>query len=1098
MKKKLLPGLVVLYLFVNTVIAQTRSVTGVITASDDGAPVPGASVKIKGSSIGTLSDSNGKFSIPVPDNGTLVISFIGYASQEILVAGKSALTIRLDPDSKQLGEVVVTALGVSREKKSIGYAVQEVKGDNLTFAKSVDINASLAGKVAGVQLVGSPSSSFDNANIVIRGVGSLSATPGGGNGTVASLGANTRAATSSGITSFASSDNPLYIVDGTPTNPANVIMENVESVSVLKGASATALYGNRAQYGVVVITSKKGAMSGPPAVEFNLGATFENISLMPKYQNEYAGGFKSAYTSTAQAASSGNPLDNEGFPLFHYDPSIHPAEWATFDGQRMLQYDYDESWGPKMNGQQYRPYYSWYEGDGFGKTTALVANPDNVKNFFQSGTNLNNSVAIRGGGDKYRYRLAYSNQYRNLVQPGANRKQNQIAVNGNYDISKNFTVSTDLAFTNNNLKGQPFEGYRNDGLNVTQNFNQWFQRQLDLDLLKNYRTPSGGVTSWNINSPNTSGDLNEITHPAYWDSPWFVVDENYQTAKTNLLTGNLGLNYKLNDIFNITAYARLNSNTGNGDFRMATGGLQLDAYSYHQYFDTETNYEANLNFKKSFGELSLNGFIGGNLRRSRFELLENSTAGGLSAPNYFDISASIARPNTIKTVDNRNVRSVYGRVSFGYKNFLYLDGTLRNDWSSTLPKDNNSYLYPSVSSSFVFSELLGANVRRVLSFAKIRGSYAQVGSDLGFNQVRIAINNGSTYGSDASFEIGNQYRSGKVKPALTKSWEVGSELRFFNRFGLDFAYYVDNNINQIISLDIPSTTGYSSAQVNAGNIQRKGWELSLNATPLKSKNFNWDVTLNFAKNTSVVKELANGKDSYLYGNSWNDTYLYHFVGEQWGTIVGREWKRDDQGRLVFSSASGNAAYTTNNKIAQVLPDWTGGFVNAFRYKNLDLAFSLDFQKGGNFFSSTKQFNLGSGLSAYTVGVNDKGNDIREFPDNGGGVRVDGVNTAGEPTTIYVSARRYYSNIMQADAHNFIVDASYLKLRDVRIGYNLPKALFGNAVKNANLGVFVGNAWLIAAPGKKWGVDPSELENVWTEGGQLPSTRQYGLNLKVTF
>jgi hypothetical protein len=537
--------------------------------------------------------------------------------------------------------------------------------------------------------------------------------------------------------------------------------------------------------------------------------------------------------------------------------------------------------------------------------------------------------------------------------------------------------------------------------------------------------------------------------------------------KKNRLSGNIGLNYKLNDIFNVTGYARINSATASGDLRIATGGLQLDDYSLYQQYDTEMNYEANLNFKKTFSSISLHGFIGGNLRKNSFEYLFNSTEGGLSSPNYFDIAASIARPTTARVINRKEVSSLYGKVSLGYKDFIFLDGTLRNDWSSALPVDNNSYLYPSISGSFVFSELLDVAPSSVLSFGKVRASYAQVGSDLGFNQVYTAIDNGNLYDGNPSVQIGNQYRTGEVKPALSKSWEVGTDIRLFGLLGLDLAYYQDNNTNQILSLDVSNTSGYSSAQINAGNIQRKGWEASISATPVNKKGFSWEITLNFERNTSFVKELADGLGTYTYSTAaGGEIRVEAKVGEEWGNIYGRNWSKDAAGQTVFSSTNGTVAYTTGNLIGNVQPKLTGGLYNTLAYKNFDFSFSLDFQEGGMFYSVTKLYNVGAGLSKYTTGVNDLGNDIRDYPAAGGGVRIDGVLANGTPHTVYVPARRYFYTNLQRDSRNFIMDASYVKLREIRLGHTIPSALTSKlGVSKANIGFMVSNVWLISAPGK---------------------------------
>lgn len=1043
--------------------AQERTVTGTVTAREDGLPLPGVSIKVKGGTSGTSTGADGRFSLRVPNSAsTLEFSFIGFRSMDVAIPSSNNISVILETDATQLSEVVITALGESREKKSLGYSVSEVKGEDLTVAKSMDISSSLAGKVPGIQLQGSPSSTFDNANIVIRGISGLSV------------------------------ENPLYIVDGTPTLQENVIMDNVESISVLKGPAATALYGNRAGAGVIVITSKKGSRTGAPKIDLNLSSAFEDISLLPSYQNEYAGGYSSNSTSP------GSTYDNEGFYIFRYKSSTHPSSWTAFNNQRIIDYGADESWGPKMSGQQYRPYYSWYPGADFGKLEALTPQPDNIKNFFETGKNFNNSIAVSGGSQDVTYRLSYNNLSRSLVIPGANRNQHQIGFNGSYDINSKLTVSTDIGYTTRNTKGQPTEGYSLDGLNVTQNFSQWFQRQLDMNKLRNYTNPDGSLNSWNIGDPNSTSDPSIYLQPQYWDSPFFIAEQNYGTDIRNRFVGNMGFKYKINDIFNVTSFVRMNLNEGKGNFKVANGGLQVPSYETMQLSNNEMNYEATLNFRKGFNNITLDGFIGGNIRTNKADQLRNKTTGGLTFPNYFDISASVTRPITETIYSAKEVRSIFGKASFGYKAFLYLDATLRNDWSSALPVANNSYLYPSVSTSLVFSEILKGGIKDILSFGKLRAAFAQVGSDLNPYQVDIAVNNGSIYGAFPSAEIGNQFRTGAVLPALTKSIELGTEMRFFkDRVGFDLTYYVDNNTNQILGLDVAPASGFTTAQVNAGNIQRKGWELALTGTPVKGKNFTWNSALSFAKTESLVKELAPGLNTYLYGTQRNDFRIENQVGKPWGQAIGRLPKLDAAGKTVYTSAAGTMDYTLNNNLGSIMPDFTGGLFNSMSYKGVDLTFSLDFQKGGQFYSLTKMYGDGTGLTARTVQNNDKGNPERMFPSLGGGVHITGVTPSGAPVDTYIAARRHYYTNGQRDTRNYLIDASYLKLREVRLGYTIPRSVLGNLkIKNANIGAMVNNAWLISAPAKEFGFDPSELEVFWREGGQLSQTRSIGLNLRV--
>ena len=1064
-----------MFFSLNMALAQTTTVTGKITDAK-GAPVESATVKEKGTSNATTADANGLFKITVKQNAVLQISATGFASFEVAAAKASKITLQESVDN--LSEVVVTALGVKREKKALGYSVQEVKGENLTIAKSTDVSTSLAGKVAGIQVVGSPSSAFDNGSILIRGVTGLGP------------------------------QEPIFVVDGTITNQSAVLMDNVENLSVLKGPAATALYGQRAANGAVVITTKRGSRKKFSGVEVNLGATFEKIALLPPYQNEYAGGYSSSYTNKNSLGAG--YLDDQGYYIFNYDPTVHPASWASFQGQKMLEYGADESWGPKINGSMYRAYWSWYPGKEFGQLTPMVAQPNNVKDFFQTGLNLNNSVAFTSGGEGHNFRLTYGNQQRTLVIPNANRDQHQIALNGSFDVGKKMTISTDVTYTTFATKGAPAEGYDLSGLNITQNFNQWFQRQLDMDRMKQYREADGSLNSWNIGDPNATSDFSSYGVPQYWDNPYFVVAENYTTQKQNRLVGNIGFNYKFNNHLSLQSNARMNSYYNENDGRMATGSLTLPYYRQAQNQYKEMNYEANLIYKNKFGAFSVDGLAGGNIRRNSYSQMSLATEGGLSSPIYFDIAASVSRPSYSRGYEKKIVNSFYGKASVGYKDFIFVDATLRNDWSSALPTANNSYLYPSVSSSFIFTEFLKTSW---LTYGKLRASYASVGSDLGAHSLDLAINNGSFYGSNASVSIGNQFKGGGIRPALTKAYELGIELKLFKKIGLDATVYQNNNTDQILGVDVSPSSGFSTAQINAGNIVSQGIELSLNGKPIETKNFVWETSINWAKNRNEIKELAPGINTYLYATNRYDTRLEHRVGGQWGTYYGRKWRKDPTSGKTLIDATGQPLYDINKEIGTVLPKFTGGLFNTFRYKNFDLAFSIDFQSGGLFYSETRNFNSGTGLSQETVGVNDKGNDWRDYPGTyttatgnagNGGIRIPGVfaNGAlvGKENNRYISARAYWYTARQRDASNVLLDASFIKLREVRLGYSIPASVLKKMpfAKSANFGVILQNAWLIWATTKQWGIDPSELEVFYREGGQLSSTRQLGVNLRVTF
>jgi TonB-linked SusC/RagA family outer membrane protein len=1054
MKKQLL-SLLFLLGFILAVSAQERTITGTVTSAEDNLPLPGVNVKVKEiPNLGVVTGDDGKFAIKVSANGkTLVFSYVGFTTKQLQITG-AVIDVALQTDASTLGLVVVTAMGEKRETRALGYAATELKGEVLTVAKNTDISTALAGKVAGVQLNGSPSSSFDNASIIVRGINGFSV------------------------------GSPLFIVDGTPTTQENVNMDNIESITVLKGAAATALYGQRAYNGVVIVTSKKGSRAAGTSVEINSGVAFEKTSLLPDYQNEYAGGY------TGQ------------FEKFVYNPAIHPAAWAAWNGQNMLDYGADASFGPKIDGTTlYRPYYSWYPGADFGKLVPLTAQPDNIRQFLRTGGSYNNSVAFSSGGETYNVRVGYTNQTRTLVQENANRDMNILNINASVDISKRLNVSTDIQFAKENRKGQPYETYRNDGLNVVQGFNQWFQRQLDMNYLRdNQVLADGTITSWNIGNPNGTGDLKSITHPQYWDNPFWVVNNNYRTQRNNRLVGNFGLKYDLGAGFDVSGYVRGNVNNESGNERMATGGLQQDYYKDRNWTDTEFNYELNLMYKKTFGDFSLNALAAGNIRHEKRERIDMATAGGLSFPNYFNIAASLARPTVSNNYYEKEVRSVFGKLSMAYKNYFYVDLTGRNDWSSVFAPDLNSYFYPSVSTSFVVSEFFPENLKAAVSFIKVRAAYAQVGSDVDPYRVNLQYNTAPAFGSNPSLAIGNEFRDGRIIPAKTNSFEIGTEIKVLkNRLGLDFAYFINQNKNQILGVTLNGATGYTSNLINAGDLTNRGFELSLTGTPIKAKNINWDLTFNVSTSRTMVNKITNQQTNVIYQTStfFNNT-LNMREGEEWGYILGRTWNRDANGNVIIAS-SGLPTSSPNQFIGYARPDFTGGAFSSFRAYNFDLGFSLDFQSGGLFNSTTRAFNMGSGLSQETVGLNDKGIDWRLPVDQGGGYKFSGVLANGQPNTKYVDASTAFYNGMQTGSGElFMIDASYLKLREVRLGYNLSSKLLAKTkfLKSANLGFVVGNAWLIAAPGKKYGVDPSEIENFWQEGGQLPSARTFGLNLRV--
>lgn len=1060
MKQNLLI-LSLLLLLSHYTFAQSRVITGVVTSAEDGEPIPGASVIIRGTTSGTVTGLDGDFSITVPNESSILrVSFVGMSPLEVTVGNQSRLTIALQPDISSLNEVVVTALGVSRDERSLGYAVQTVQGEALTNVREQNLVGALAGKIAGVQIIGSSGAALGGTqNIRLRGINALA----GGS--------------------------PLFVVDGTPISnqsfspnddqpgrdygnlAADINPDDIESISVLKGPSAAALYGNRAANGVIIITTKKGTSKRGIGVDINQSTTFDRVYVLPTYQNEYAGGYTQDLLS------------------FQFNPDVHPASWESFNGQPMLNYAADESWGPRMDGTPVRHWDSWYPGENFGELRPLLPQPNNVRDFFETGVTFNTGVALSGGDQTSNFRLSLNNINQTGVVPNSSLLKNNVGFNGNLQLTDRLSAGINFNYTGTEGTGRPASGYT--GRNPVNSFNQWFQRQIDMDRLANYRNPDGTFRTWNIRAPN---DL----RPLYWDNPYYEVMENAPRDKRDRVFGNFNLGYQVTDDFKITGFARTDFYNQKIEERISSGGLDLDQYSVRQIVGREDNYEVLLQYNKTFGEISVSANGGGNIRRNFYDWMRQQTVGGLSVPNFYNIGASIDRPINENFSSTKTVRSIYGALSLGYQNTIFLDATLRNDWSSALPANNNSYIYPSLSTSFVFSELLGGT-GNTFSYGKLRLSYAQVGSDIDPYEIANVYTVGLPYQSSPNLSVPFIYPNPELRPALSSSYEAGVDLRFFNdRAGLDVTVYRNDNTDQIMTLTVPGSSGYTGAIVNAGNIRSEGLEVMLRGTPIQTADFSWDMSLNFAKFRNEVVELAEGLENRQLQSAYWGMTLNARVGEPWGTLIGNGFTFNDAGVPIINE-DGSYVQTQNKLLGTTLPDATGGFTNTLRYKNWDLTALVEFQLGGQFYSVTKMFNAYSGLSAETAGLNDRGVPMRDPVEDGGGIRVDGVTDTNESITVYMDPYDHFSGMFGLH-ERWIYDATFFKLRELRLGYTLPASLLGRTpFHTANVAVIARNLWLIHT--KVDGLDPSEFGSgangyAFFESGQLPGVRSIGFNIRL--
>ncbi len=1041
------------------------SIKGKIT-DQKGAPLPNASIQLLGTNKGTVANNNGEFILSGIKQGTykLQVTAIGFEDQLIDIIVKdneeSVLDFQLKEKDNNLEEVVVTALGISRKQRSLGYATQEVKGENLTLTKEQNVIGSLAGKIAGVQVTGSSGASMGGTQkIKIRGVNSLLGT-----------------------------DQPLIVVDGTPISNANfagrnggdygnlgqdVNPEDVESVNVLKGPAASALYGIRGQYGVIMITTKKGTR-GPKKINVQVNSAFstEKVGNILPFQDSYGGGSSQTWRTLA-------------------------------NGDKYVDMSIDESWGPKMDGTPARQVFSFYPQDAeFGQLTPFNAHPNNIKDYFETGSTINNGISVSGGNENSTFRLSFNNTRIEGVEPNTWLRRNNLGVSASLDLTKKITVSTNFNYANNNGQ-RPAQGYEGGSRYLF----QWFQRNIDMKRMRNYKYGDGTFLHWNLSRPASDGTMGSYD-PLYWNNPYFEAFENYGNDNRDRVFGDVGLSYQLLPGLKLSGFVRADLFTQSLESREAAGGWKVPGYSAGKYQNREMNYEFLAQYNKNWGDLSLNANVGSNLYNRRYSYVSVATAGGLSSPDFYNIDASVDRPGASTYLLRKQIRSLYGMVSVGYKNTYFLDASIRNDNSSTLPKDNNSYWYPSLSGSFVFSELLKSNT---LSFGKIRLSYAKAGSDLDPYLTSFTYRVGGVYDNNSTLFIPDELINPEIQPSFAHSYEAGIDLRFLkDRVGLSFTYYQQKNKNQIIRLDVSGSSGFNSARINAGLIQNKGVELTLTGTPFKSKNFSWDAIFNISRNKNEVVELYPGMNVYTHDQnrySSVDIFLNSYVGASFGDLIGKAYQRDSATGKILLGDNNLPLYTqANHNFGTVLPKFTGGFQNSFRiFEKFDLSAMIDYQFGGQFFSWTQMMAVKTGLAERTAAINDKGKNIREAVANDGGVKVTGIKASTkEEVTAYVDARGYYRTTLGTHVYEeWLYDASYIKLREIRLGYTFGKSVLGKLpISSINLALIARNPAMIWQEAPK-GLDPSELSTggsaiSWLETGGLNTVRSYGVNLIINF
>ncbi len=1048
-------------------LSQTMEVSGTVSDAE-GIPLPGVNISVKGGDVGTSTDFDGNYKINVKVGQIINFSIVGFQDQEIKVEGQKEINVAME-EGTSLDEVVITALGISREKKSLGYVAEEVKSESLGLSSESNIGNLLSGQAAGVQITGS-SNIGGSSNVVIRGMSSLSG-----------------------------SNQPLFVVDGTPMINESINSEStqkgrrgrdygsgisdlnpddIEEMTILRGASASALYGSRAANGVILVTTKKGSKNdGRLGVSISTSLEVGKIYGLPKFQNEYGGGSS--------------------------------QEFAELNGELLPDYNTDESWGPRLDGTLVRQAYSWYPDDpDYGKTTPWVAHPNNVKDFYQTGINKKINVAVAGAGETSRYRLSYTNLEQKGVVPNSSLSSNTVNVSALKDITNKLSAGANVTYVHTYVKGRPPFGSSGDGQeegsgvdSPVREFNQWFQRQVDLVRARDYHTAYASNKTWNITSPT---DLNA----KFWDNPYWSLYNNYTQDWKNRIFGNVFLKYKITDDFTAEINARTDWYTFRNRARIVKGsqGALFDGGEYQEGIrePRELNLEGLLTYKADLSDLfSIN--VNAGFNRRDFKRHENLgiTIGGLASPTIFTLSSSIDRPIIEDRTYRKRVNSLFGSVSLGYKDILYLDGSYRADWSSTLPSNNNAYQYPAISGSFIFSELFKPDF---LNFGKLRAGWSKVGNDTDPYQLISAYSPGISYGSFPINSVPDKLKNSNLKPEETYSSEVGIDLTFFNHsvdFGL--TYYDANTTNQIMTLPVSGSSGYNSLVINAGKISNSGLEITLAVRPLNSiEDFDWEISANWAKNNSKVDRLysdnqGNSIQSVVLNDRDSKAYVVAEVGEPFGTFVVDAYARNEKGERLVDE-NGKYIREKGVKKGSYLPDFIGGIQNTIKYKNLSLSANLAYQKGGLIFSYTNRVFNRTGLSAKTVGLNDKGNPMRDPVSEGGGLRAEGVDAQGNPNTVYQDAKSYFRNLYDI-YEEYLYDASFIKLRDITLTYSLPSRWLKNTfLQSANISLYGRN--LVTLHKNAPNIDPElsyGIGNIQAiEDSTTPSTRFVGMNINFKF
>lgn len=1027
----------------------TGTIQGTVTDAQGAGPLAGVRVSVDGTSLGAVTGPDGRFEVGNVPAGTRTVRAqrIGYTSaqrQVTLAAGGTATaTFALEPAGVVMDELVVTALGITREKREISTSVQEVSGEDLAQGGETNLVTALTGKVSGVTITNS-NTPGGSSRIVIRGANSLTA-----------------------------NNQPLFVLDGVPVSNSapghvagtcggctgfnaidygNIIQDlnpsDIESITVLKGPNAAALYGSRASNGAILITTKSGR-TGQGGVTASSLVTFETPLKLPRYQNLYGQGFNGRYEY----------VDGRGR--------------GTFD-------DTDESWGPRLDaGLMIKQFFS------NGQPAPWVSHPDNVRNFFDTGRTVNTSAAFSSSRDGMNVRLSIANLAQEGMYPGFEMDRTTAGFNGSARVGSRLNADASVQYINSDARNRPAQGYGED--NVMWQF-IWFGRQVDTNILRQrLRNDDGTQFNWN----------NAWNNNPYWTA---LVNGNGDTR--DRIIGSATLRYDLTSWLNVMGRSGTDWYEENRTRSYQAGTIGQSgtgAFSETTLFEQETNSDFLVSARlpnPADWEVSAN--FGGNRRDSRGRL-KGSAVDSLVVPGLFNLGNRAVEPVLSDRRSAKRVNSLYGSAQLAWRETWFLEATGRNDWSSTLPENNRSYFYPSVSTSLIFSQLADVPF---LSYGKVRAAWSEVGNDTDpYNLIDPYITD-QFFNSNPRLTSSNLLRNPLLKPERTRSWEVGTELRGADdRLGVEFTYYNKVTRNQIVPVQVTPLTGVTERMLNAGQISNRGVELLLQATPVRLANgFEWSLTANYTRNRSNVDALAEGLENLVLGTFYN-TSVQARPGQPYGVIYGRRYVRDSQGRIVVGSTGLPLTTGPIERLGKYDPDWTGGISTRLAYGGLDLNVLVDGRFGGHIFSMTNMHGRRAGVLYESL----LGRETAHAIADGGGIIVPGVRVVNGdtvPNDIRITAQQYHKAISQTSSpitEEWLYDATFVKLREVRLGYTLPGGFTRRMRVNGISLALIGRNLALWADAPN--IDPETAFNASNvqgfEYGQLPSARSVGFNISVT-